>query len=141
MTQKKLMVTVTEEQANALKLYAATWGTTISAVVREAALQHMYSHSACCGKVSSVLSSIEVELDKRRFKECYGFPCRACQHETACRTGLYGGHWVIKERYVQYLSEENQAIIKEQRADWETLCAHKYKTQAIHQDQEQKDAH
>lgn len=126
MPQKKLLVTMTEEQASALKLYAATWGTTISEVLREAALQHMFSHSTCCGKVTGVLSSIDIDRDKRRYKPCYGYPCRACKHNTACRTGLYCGHWEIKDEFIQYLSEENQNLVKKERYDWESMCAERY---------------
>lgn len=131
---KKIQVQLTEVEHAAIKLYAATWGTTVTAVIREAALQTVHAHSGCCGKVATVVASVDLAPDKRRFKECFGYPCRACKHEGLCRTGLYTGDWEMKEEFIQYLLPEYQDKIKDLRADWETLCAHKFKQQDTHLD-------
>ena len=88
---KRLQVVLTEEEAKAIKLYADTWDTTISEVLKSAALQHVNQHALCCKKVTSVLKSVEFTADKRAHKNCYGFACRACNHVAMCRTGLYEG--------------------------------------------------
>jgi hypothetical protein len=124
---KKVQVQLTFEEHAALKMYAATWDTTVTAVIREAVLHTLYAHSACCGKVASIVNSVDVVPDNRRFKECYGYPCRACSHEVECRTGLYQGHWEMKEEFIQYLKPEFQELIKDMRADWETMCSEKAK--------------
>jgi len=100
---KRLQVTLTTEEAQAIKLYAETWGVTISEVLKSAALQHVNQHALCCKKVDSVLASMDFTPDKRAGKSCYGFPCRACNHVTACRTGIYEGTWEIAPQYEQYL--------------------------------------
>ncbi len=128
---KKVQVQLTCEEHSALKMYAATWDTTVTAVIREAVLHTLYAHSACCGKVASIVDSVDVVPDKRRMKQCFGYPCRACKHETVCRTGLYPGHWEMKEEFVKYLKPEFQDIIKDMRADWETLCSEKHKAQEL----------
>lgn len=131
-TMKKIQVQLTAEEHAALKMYATTWNTTVTAVIREAALHTLYAHSGCCGKVATIVEGLDVTPDKRRFKDCYGYPCRACKHETVCRTGLYTGHWEIKEEFQQYLLPEYQDKIKHMRADWENLCAHKFNQQGTH---------
>lgn len=100
---KRLQVTLTPEEAQAVKLYADTWGVTISEVLKSAALQHVNQHALCCKKVESVLASMDFTPDKRAAKSCYGFPCRACNHTTACRTGIYEGEWEIAPQYEHYV--------------------------------------
>ena len=100
---KRLQVVLTDEEARAIKLYAETWGVTISDVLKSAALQHVNQHALCCKKVKSVLESIDFTYDKRASKSCFGFPCRACRHSTACRTGIYEGAWEIAPQFEAYL--------------------------------------
>ncbi len=128
---KKVQVQLTCEEHAALKMYAATWKTSVTAVIREAVLHTLYAHSACCGKVATIVDSVDVVPDNRRFKECYGYPCRACSHELECRTGLYEGHWEMKEEFLQYLKPEFQDIIIPMRADSETLCSEEAKAHEL----------
>jgi hypothetical protein len=100
---KRLQVVLTDEEARAVKLYADTWDITISDVLKSAALQHVNQHALCCKKVNAVLESIDFTPDKRASKSCYGFPCRACKHTTACRTGIYEGEWEIEPKYEHYV--------------------------------------
>ena len=101
---KRLQVVLTEEEAKAIKLYADTWDTTISEVLKSAALQHVNQHALCCKKVTSVLQSVEFTADKRAHKNCYGFACRACNHVAMCRTGLYEGFFEIAPQFEPYLA-------------------------------------
>lgn len=104
---KRLQVALTTEEARAIKLYAETWGVTISEVLKSAALQHVNQHALCCKKVKAVLESIDFTHDKRASKNCFGFPCRACKHTMACRTGIYEGEWEIEPKYEHYVRYGN----------------------------------
>lgn len=116
---KRLLTNFSDEEAQLLKMYAATWGLTLSAFIREAALQHVWTHSTKCGICASVTESSPVTPDKRRFKDCYSCACRACKHETACRAGVYHGGWEIQQGFEGYKNPENLAMVERLWADHE----------------------
>ena len=88
-----------------LKSYAAQWGMTQSDVLYECSRNHIHAQaqSGCKGTLS-LLAMHDVKLDKRAFKACYGYPCRICKHDKACRIGLHEGLWECDDRYKHLLS-------------------------------------
>lgn len=120
---KRLIAAVSNEEAHLLKTYAAMWGLTLSSFLREAALQHVWTHSTKCGTCAGFTESVPVPPDKRRFKTCYSCACRACKHETACRAGVYFGSWEISPEFEGYRKPENLERIEKLWAEWEETKA------------------
>ena len=72
---KRVLVTMGDKCAALLKSYAAQWGMTQSDVLYECSRNHIHAQaqSGCKGTLS-LLEIHDVKLDKRAFKECYGYP-------------------------------------------------------------------
>ena len=105
---KRVVVTLNDQDAQVLKLYAAKWGMTLSQALEEMSRSHIHGSAAVCSFARDLLSNEDIAIDKRAGKECYGFKCRCCTHTTACRCGLYQGDWEIADRY-KHLLIENEA--------------------------------
>lgn len=101
---KRVLVTMSDECAAVLKQYAAAWGITQSEALYESMRHHIHCHAKCCKSTKQILENQLIALDKRVDKPCYGFGCRGCVHQTACRIGLYDGTWEMAERYKHLLS-------------------------------------
>ena len=86
-----------------LKDYANAWDMTMSEVMYEAIGSYIYKHSECCGYINSLLTFRGVKTDKRVSKNCYGHPCFACKHRTACGAGLYEGSWEMNPEVQEYI--------------------------------------
>ena len=102
---KRVLVTMGDKCAALLNSYAAQWGMTQSDVLYECSRNHIHAQaqSGCKGTLS-LLEMHDVKLDKRAFKACYGYPCRICKHDKACRIGLHEGLWECDDRYKHLLS-------------------------------------
>lgn len=102
---KRVVVTLSDEDAQVLKLYAAKWGLTLSQALEEMSRSHIHGSAAVCSFARALLANENIAIDKRAGKECFGFKCRCCAYTTACRCGLYQGDWSIDSRYVHLLIE------------------------------------
>ena len=102
---KRVVVTMSDDCGCLLKRYAALFNMTQSEVLYEAARSHIHkqAYSGCQGAVN-LLTDHGIKLDNRAHKECYGFQCRACKHDKACRVGKYEGLYAIQDRYKHLLS-------------------------------------
>lgn len=102
-----------------LKDYANAFDMTMSEVMYEATRHHIHKASLSCGFVRSLFVWKKVIRDKRLDKTCYGFPCFACNHVTACKTGVYKGTWEIKPKCQQYMDMHSSSNVKAM-GDYET---------------------
>ena len=102
---KRIMVAMSDRCAALLKSYAAQWGMTQSDVLYECSRHHIHAQakSGCKGTLN-LLHIHDIKLDNRAHKECYGYACRICKNDKACRIGLYEGLWECAERYKHLLS-------------------------------------
>lgn len=100
---KKVQVQMPDQCHAVLKDYANAWGMTMSEVMYEAMRSYVHKHSECCGYINSLMTFRQVPIDKRVSKHCYGHPCFACKHRTACGAGLYEGTWEMNPEVQQYI--------------------------------------
>lgn len=93
-----------------LKRYAALFNMTQSEVLYEAARSHIHKQALSgCQGANNLLKDHGIKLDNRAHKECYGYACRACKHDKACRVGKYNGSWECANCYKHLLSPDIQA--------------------------------
>mgnify|MGYP005628266313 FL=1 len=103
---QRIDVKVDEQFAAVLKEYCAYWGMTMGELMYEAAKQHIHASSQVCELADGILQKQGIIPDKRSAKHCYGYLCRCCKHELACRTGLYKNEWEIGEEYKHLLKKQ-----------------------------------
>ena len=101
---KKVQVQMPDQCHAVLKDYANAWDMTMSEVMYEAIRSFIHKDSQCFEHISSLLAFRGIPIDKRTSKHCYGHLCFACNHRTACGTGLYEGSWEINAEAKQYIS-------------------------------------
>ena len=100
---KKIQVQMPDKCHALLKDYANAWGMTMSEVMYESTRASMQKHSQICRYINSVFTFRSIMLDKRLTKACYGHPCFACEHVTACRAGVYKGSWQPSEKVSAFI--------------------------------------
>jgi len=105
---KRVVVQLSDSDAQVLKLYAAKWGMTLSQALEEMSRSHIHGSAAVCSFARDLLNNEDVSIDKRASKECFGFKCRCCAHTLQCRVGMYQGDWVISDRYKHLLIENEE---------------------------------
>ena len=103
---KRIVVQLSDSDAQVLKMYAAKWGLTLSQVLEEMSRSHIHGSAAVCSFARDLLSNENVPIDKRAGKDCFGFKCRCCVYALQCRVGMYQGEWEIAERYKHLLIED-----------------------------------
>jgi hypothetical protein len=108
---KRVVVQLSDQDAQVLKLYAAKWGLTLSQALEEMSRSHIHGSASVCSFARDLLSNEDVPIDKRAGKECFGFKCRCCAYTLMCRTGLYQGDWKIDDRYKHLLIENEDEIL------------------------------
>ena len=102
---KRVVVTLSDSDAQVLKLYAAKWGLTLSQALEEMSRSHIHGSAAVCTFARDLLNNENIAIDKRAGKECYGFKCRCCAYALQCRVGMYKGNWEIADCYKHLLIE------------------------------------
>ncbi len=100
---QRIDVKVDDPFAAVLKEYCAYWGMTMGELMYEAVKQHIHSSSNVCQLSEQLLEKHGATLDKRVAKACYGYLCRCCKHQVACRTGLYKSLWEIADEHQHLL--------------------------------------
>jgi hypothetical protein len=108
---KRVVVQLSDQDAQVLKLYAAKWGMTLSQALEEMSRSHIHGSASVCSFARDLLANENISLDKRAGKECYGFKCRCCAYTLQCRVGLYTGNWVVADRYKHLLIENEDEIL------------------------------
>lgn len=103
---QRIDVPVDAKFADVLKDYCAYWGLTMGEFMYEAAKQHIHSSAVVCDLANGILETHGTAPDKRSSKHCYGFKCRCCGHEVACRTGVYKNYWEIADEHKHLLKEQ-----------------------------------
>ena len=102
---KRVVVTLSDSDAQVLKLYAAKWGLTLSQALEEMSRSHIHGSAFVCTFARDLLSNEDIAIDKRASKGCFGFKCRCCAYTLKCRVGMYKGEWQIADRYKHLLIE------------------------------------
>lgn len=112
---KRVVVQMSDECHSALKQYAAFYDMTMSEILYNCTRMQFHSQSLGCQFVDDMFDKLQIKLDRRACKECFGFFCFSCKHLTACKTGYYKGvcefediyikRDVIKPKGMKYLSE------------------------------------
>ena len=102
---QRIDVPVDEKFAAVLKEYCAYWGMTMGELMYEAAKQHIHSSAQVCNLSDGLLRKQGILPDKRSPKQCYGWKCRCCKHQLACRTGIYKSLWEVDDKYKYLLKE------------------------------------
>tara|TARA_B100000085_G_scaffold281284_1_gene307577 strand:+ start:1038 stop:1514 length:477 start_codon:yes stop_codon:yes gene_type:complete len=103
---------MSDECAAILKEYSAYFDSSQSDVLYLFARAAIHNHALNCKKVDSILALRNKCLDKRVHKPCFGFACLACQHVTACTTGVYKGVLEVKEG-LEHLVKEDGPLVQE----------------------------
>ena len=101
---KKVQVQMSNTCHAVLKDYANAWGMTMSEVMYEAIRSYIHKNTEHFEHINSLLAFRGIPIDKRISKDCYGHLCFACQHRTACGTGLYEGRWEMNDQAREYTS-------------------------------------
>jgi len=107
---KRVVVQLSDSDAQVLKLYAAKWGLTLSQALEEMSRSHIHGSAAVCSFARDLLSNENVLIDKRAGKDCFGYKCRCCAYTLQCRVGMYQGDWVIADRYKHLLIENESEV-------------------------------
>ena len=105
---KRVVVTLSDTDAQVLKLYAAKWGMTLSQALEEMSRSHIHGSTYICTFARDLLCNEDIAIDKRAAKECFGFKCRCCSYALQCRVGIYKGEWQIADRYKHLLIENEE---------------------------------
>ena len=104
---KRVVVTMKDECAAMLKAYASLFQVTQGEVLYEAARSHIHGHAwTGCKGTCALLDMNGIALDKRAHKECYGFACKACKHNKACRIGQHEGSFECDPRWEQLMADQ-----------------------------------
>ena len=102
---KRVLVTMPDQCAAMLKSYAALFHQTQSEVMYESIRRDIHRQAVTgCRETINLLHMHGIKIDRRAYKECYGFQCRYCAHDKPCRVGLHDGLWEIDERYKHLLT-------------------------------------
>ena len=105
---QRIDVKVDDPFAAVLKEYCAYWGMTMSELMYEAVKQHIHCSGEVCHLSEQLLKKHGLTADKRAAKPCYGYLCRCCKHQLACRTGLYKNHWEIADEHQHLLKVQSE---------------------------------
>ena len=105
---KRIVVQLSDSDAQVLKLYAAKWNMTLSQALEEMSRSHIHGSASCCTFTRDLLDAEQVPIDKRAGRSCFGFKCRSCVFTLQCRTGIYQGEWKIDDRYKHLLLEVDE---------------------------------
>ena len=101
---------MSDECGSLLKRYAALFNMSQSEVMYEATRSHIHKQAnAGCQGCRNLLDDHGIKLDKRAYKNCYGFACRSCRFDKACRVGKYEGYWQCDVRYKHLLPPDNES--------------------------------
>ena len=105
---KRVVVQLSDQDAQVLKLYAAKWSMTLSQALEEMSRSHIHGSASVCTFARDLLDAEQVPMDKRAGRSCFGFKCRCCAFTLQCRTGIYQGKWQVDDRYKHLLLEEDE---------------------------------
>lgn len=94
---KRLVLTVPDEMASLMKRYANYKNNTISNVCIELIKANIHKQAYVCKIIDGILEDLNIPIDKRAHKNCYGYACASCKHIDKCRVGLFDGSYEVTE--------------------------------------------
>ena len=84
----------------ALKMYAKRFHMRSHEVLYHFTRCGFHKQAQVCGVMREIFEECDIPLDKRADRDCYGFSCMACKHQTACRAGVYKGVVEISDEFL-----------------------------------------
>lgn len=111
MTDKVVNVRMSDDCHAILKAYCAFIGKTMGDVIYDWARQELHQHSLCCIPLQSLLDAHNKKLDHRALKECWGYRCNLCEHETACRCGKTEKLFILKNQWHSFVKPSYSYIL------------------------------
>ena len=109
----RVTVTMTRKQHKALKSYGTFFGLTQSQLVTECVTYFINTHYKWCEFTQRLIKDIQLPLDKRAPKPCYGPSCFVCTKQIECRTGKYEGVLLMKESSLHLATDEAKMVTRE----------------------------
>ncbi len=94
---KRLVLTVPDEMASLMKRYADYKDNTISNVCIELIKTNIHKQAYFFKVIDGILKDLNISIDKRAHKNCYGYACESCKHIDKCRVGLFDGSHEVTE--------------------------------------------
>jgi len=117
---KRISVQLDDSTHKALKQYSAFYEKTMSEVLQEMFHMQFQRHANWTTFVEHIKEQLSVKTEKRLGKPCYSFACFSCQHEVACKTGVYEGTMEPKPHIERLLKPEALQRIAEWHAERES---------------------
>lgn len=96
----------------ALKQYAAFYGMTMGEVLYNCLRFTFHAQAVNCDMVSDLLEKLDIPIDKRAAKPCFGMLCHNCIHSAPCRAGLYEGCVVLDDNHLRLLTTEGELKLR-----------------------------
>ena len=93
---RRVVLNMPNQMAELLTRYAKLKERTISNVAIELLKANIHKQAYVCTAIYDLLAELEISLDKRASKRCYGFTCWTCRHDAKCRVGLYDNGYEVK---------------------------------------------
>ena len=95
-TMRRVVLNMPNEMAELLTKYSKLKGKTISNVAIELLKANIHKQAYVCTAIKDLLDELEISLDKRAAKRCYGYACWSCKHDAKCRAGLHDNDYEVK---------------------------------------------
>jgi len=109
---ERVLVKLEPAFKKALKQYAAFYGMTMSEVLYNCLRFTFHAQAKNCTMVNDLLEKLDIPIDKRAAKPCFGMLCHNCTQTVPCRAGLYDGCVVLDEGHLRLLSTKGQLKIR-----------------------------
>ena len=100
---KRLVLTVPDEMALLMKRYAQLKQKTISNICCELLKANIHRQAYVCTAVDEILQDLDIPMDKRAHKNCFGFACWSCKHADKCRVGMHMDGYEVAPECAKYL--------------------------------------
>ena len=109
---ERVLVKLEPAFKKALKQYAAFYGMTMGEVLYNCLRFTFHAQAVNCQMVSDSLEKLDIPIDKRAAKPCFGMLCHNCIHSAPCRAGLYEGCVVLDDNHLRHLTAEGKLKLR-----------------------------
>jgi hypothetical protein len=103
---ERVLVKLEPAFKKALKQYAAFYGLTMGEVLYNCLHFTFHRQAKNCSMVCDLLENLDIPIDKRAAKPCFGMLCHNCSHKSRCRAGLYDGCVELEAPHLRHLTTE-----------------------------------
>ena len=95
--EKTVNVKMPKNCHQVVQVLKAQYGTSMGDIMYFPARHEIHKQAVYCRFMRGVLKQHGIPLDPHANKECYGFWCKNCLHEAACKINRYQGVFEIDE--------------------------------------------